>query len=177
MDVGMKERGIASWYGAAFHGWLTASGDIYDMESLTAAHRTLPLGTIVRVTNVANGNQILVRINDRGPYVNGRIIDLSRAAARELEMVHDGITPVYLEVVGYEQLPAGPGLGSVPRPFPVLLPYPGQWRGPGMGWPDVRESRAVRSIPDVMRARRTRRIADILSAGLRSDCLPTLALA
>jgi rare lipoprotein A (peptidoglycan hydrolase) len=175
MDVGMKERGIASWYGEAFHGWLTASGEVYDMESLTAAHRTLPLGTIVRVTNMANGNQILVRINDRGPYVNGRIIDLSHAAARELEMVRDGITPVYLEVVGYEQfLAAGPGVGR--RPLPTLLPYPGPWSAHGVGWPEARKPRAVHSTLDVMRARRTRRIEDILAAGQRADGLPTLAL-
>jgi len=111
MDVGVKDRGIASWYGQYFHGWLTASGEIYDMEALTAAHRTLPLGTVVRVTNIANGQQICVRINDRGPYVNGRVLDLSHAAARALDMLRDGISPVQLEVVGHEQLLADRSIG------------------------------------------------------------------
>lgn len=100
LDVGMKERGIASWYGEDFHGWLTASGEIYDMESLTGAHRTLPLGTIVKVTNVQNGKQVRVRINDRGPYVSGRILDLSYAAAHRLGMMEGGVSAVSLEVVG-----------------------------------------------------------------------------
>jgi rare lipoprotein A len=118
MDVGVKDRGIASWYGQYFHGWLTASGEIYDMEALTAAHRTLPLGTVVRVTNIANGQQIRVRINDRGPYVHGRVLDLSHAAARALDMVRDGISPVQLEVVGHAHLladgPIIPGLSASP---------------------------------------------------------------
>jgi rare lipoprotein A len=100
LDVGMKERGIASWYGEDFHGWLTASGEIYDMESLTGAHRTLPLGTVVKVTNVQNGRQVRVRINDRGPYVSGRILDLSYAAAHRLGMMEGGVSAVSLEVVG-----------------------------------------------------------------------------
>jgi rare lipoprotein A len=100
LDVGMKERGIASWYGEDFHGWLTASGEVYDMETMTAAHRTLPLGTVVRVTNVENGKQVRIRINDRGPYVNGRILDLSFAAARKLGMMEGGISAVSLEVIG-----------------------------------------------------------------------------
>ncbi len=102
MDVGMKERGIASWYGENFHGWVTANGEIYDMEALTGAHRTLPLGTVVRVTNGVNGERVRVRINDRGPYVNGRILDLSFAAARQLDMVDHGISAVQLEVIGYQ---------------------------------------------------------------------------
>jgi len=100
LDVGVKERGIASWYGEDFHGWMTANGETYDMEAMTGAHRTLPLGTMVRVTNVQNGKQVRVRINDRGPYVHGRIIDLSRAAARKLSMMEHGISAVSLEVVG-----------------------------------------------------------------------------
>lgn len=99
-DVGMKERGIASWYGEDFHGWVTASGETYDMESLSGAHRTLPLGTVVRVTNVENGRQVRVRINDRGPYVSGRILDLSYEAARKLGMADGGLSAVSLEVVG-----------------------------------------------------------------------------
>ena len=84
LDLGMKERGIASWYGADFHGWVTANGELYDMQAFTAAHRTLPLGTVARITNVVNGKHVMIRINDRGPYVNGRILDLSYAAANAL---------------------------------------------------------------------------------------------
>ncbi len=99
-DVGIKQRGMGSWYGAELDGHVTASGEIYDMKALTGAHRTLPPGTAVKVTNAENGKQVRVRINDRGPYVGGRIIDLSYAAARELQMVQAGIAPVQLEVVG-----------------------------------------------------------------------------
>jgi len=100
LDVGMKERGMASWYGEDFHGWMTASGEIYDMETLTGAHRTLPLGSIVKVTNVENGKQVRIRINDRGPYVSGRILDLSYAAAHRLGMMEGGVSAISLEVVG-----------------------------------------------------------------------------
>lgn len=89
--------GIASWYGHPFHGRPTASGEIYDMEKMTAAHRTLPLGTTVRVENLANSQSIEVRINDRGPFVHDRIIDLSHAAAQAISM--PGIANVRLEVI------------------------------------------------------------------------------
>lgn len=78
------ETGIASWYGSGFHGELTANGETYDMESLTAAHKTLPFNTVVKVVNLENGKSVTVRINNRGPFVEGRVIDLSRRAAREL---------------------------------------------------------------------------------------------
>jgi hypothetical protein len=100
MEVGVKERGIASWYGAGFIGQPTASGELYDGKSLTGAHRSLPLGTVIKVTNAQNGRQVRVRINDRGPYVSGRILDLSVAAAAKLDFVGQGTTPVLLEVVG-----------------------------------------------------------------------------
>jgi rare lipoprotein A len=170
IDVGMKDRGIGSWYGQYFHGWTTANGEAYDMESLTAAHRTLPLGTVVRVTNVVNGRQVAVRINDRGPYVNGRILDLSHAAARELDMVRDGVTPIHLEVVGHEQLLSigHPGLG-----FVTLHDHPGVAGASAA----AREPRSVRLIPDVMRERRVRRVADILAAEQRADLVAVLHLA
>lgn len=91
------ETGLASWYGPGFHGKLTASGDVFNQERLTAAHRTLPWGSRVKVTNLANGKSVVVEINDRGPAVKGRIIDVSRAAARALNMVESGITRVRLE--------------------------------------------------------------------------------
>lgn len=92
-----NEVGIASWYGPGFHGRPTASGERYDQNALTAAHPTLPLGTWARVTNLANGRQVVVRINDRGPFVRGRRIDLSRAAARRLGMLGAGTAAVRIE--------------------------------------------------------------------------------
>jgi rare lipoprotein A len=91
------ETGLASWYGPRFHGKRTASGEVFNQEDFTAAHRTLPWGTKVKVTNIANGKSVAVRINDRGPFGKGRIIDISRAAARVLGMVGSGITTVRLE--------------------------------------------------------------------------------
>lgn len=92
------QRGEASWYGPGFHGRKTASGERFNQHGLTAAHRKLPLGTKARVTNLDNGKTVEVKINDRGPYVRGRIIDLSKAAAERLGMKDAGTTPVRLEV-------------------------------------------------------------------------------
>lgn len=89
-------RGKASWYGRRFHGRPTASGERFDMNGLTAAHRTLPFGTRVRVRNTRNGREVVVRINDRGPHVKGRILDLSQAAAAALGLLHAGEAPVVL---------------------------------------------------------------------------------
>jgi rare lipoprotein A len=94
------EEGIASWYGKNFHGRQTASGERYDMNELTAAHKSLPFGTRVRVTNLDNGRQVVVRINDRGPFIKGRIIDLSRAAAQKVDLVNAGTARVRIEVIG-----------------------------------------------------------------------------
>ena len=91
------ETGLASWYGPGFHGKLTASGEVFNQEKLTAAHRTLPWGSRVKVTNLANGRSVVVQINDRGPAVKGRIIDVSRAAARALGLVEAGISTVRVE--------------------------------------------------------------------------------
>jgi len=90
---------MASWYGVPYHGRRSASGEIYDMEKLTAAHRALPFQTWVEVTNLSNGKQVNVRITDRGPFVGGRIIDLSMAAARQLDMVRSGTARVKLKVI------------------------------------------------------------------------------
>jgi len=97
---GTVQTGTASWYGPGFHGNRTSSGEIYDQNELTAAHQTLPLGTRVAVTNLDNGRQVEVRINDRGPFAKGRVIDLSYAAARMLGMVGPGTAPVRIEVLG-----------------------------------------------------------------------------
>ena len=93
------EEGNASWYGNPFHGRRASNGEIYDMNKLTAAHRTLPFETMVRVTNLNNGKSTVVRITDRGPFVENRIIDLSRAAAEEIESIGPGIVPVRVELV------------------------------------------------------------------------------
>jgi len=93
---GNAMSGMASWYGES---QTTASGERFDKHKMTAAHRTLPLGTYVRVTNTRNGRSVVVRINDRGPYGHGRIIDLSEAAAKKLDMIDAGVAPVTLEVV------------------------------------------------------------------------------
>lgn len=93
------EIGLASWYGSKFHGLPTASGEIYNMYDITAAHKILPLGTWVMVTNLSNGKSLKLKINDRGPFVKDRIIDLSYAAARILDMVDEGVVKVRLEVL------------------------------------------------------------------------------
>ncbi len=95
----LLQRGVGSWYGPRFHGRRTASGEVYDMNDFTAAHQTLPLGTVVRVTNELNGKTTLVRINDRGPYIDGRIIDLSFNAAKTLDIVEPGTGDVTIEVI------------------------------------------------------------------------------
>jgi rare lipoprotein A len=99
VPAGYTEQGEASWYGVPFHGRQASNGEIYDMNKLTAAHRTLPFETMVRVTNERNGKSTVVRITDRGPFVNNRIIDLSYAAAREIESIGPGVVPVRLEVL------------------------------------------------------------------------------
>ncbi len=98
---GYSERGVASWYGKKFHGRRTSSGEIYDMHALSAAHKTLPLPTWVRVTNLTNGRTLVVKVNDRGPFVDNRIIDLSYAAARELDMIQAGTGLVEVETIDF----------------------------------------------------------------------------
>jgi len=105
--VGYTEEGNASWYGNPFHGRRASNGEVYDMYKLTAAHRTLPFETMVRVTNLNNGKTTTVRITDRGPFVDNRIIDLSQAAAREIESIGPGIVPVRIEVLGNVDVTAG----------------------------------------------------------------------
>ncbi len=95
-DAREMERGRASWYGEPFHGRRTASGEVFNMNDLTAAHKTLPFGTRLRVRNLATGQDVLVRINDRGPHVRGRIIDLSRAAAAQIGLLGTGTALVVL---------------------------------------------------------------------------------
>jgi len=132
------ETGIASWYGDRFHGRKTASGEVYDMMAMTAAHKTLPFGTLVLVTNLADGRQVVVRINDRGPFVEGRIIDLSKAAA-----VHIGLDRTGVARVRIQPAPAGSTAGRyppAPRAGSVTLPGP----GPAIGAPPATASPVVR---------------------------------
>jgi rare lipoprotein A len=99
MPVGYIEEGVASWYGIPYHGRRAADGEVYDMETLVAAHRVMPFNTWLKVTNLSNNKTVSVRIIDRGPFVDGRIIDLSKAAARRIEMLGPGISRVRLEVI------------------------------------------------------------------------------
>ncbi len=99
VKIGDEETGIASWYGHPYHGRRASNGEIYDMEKLTAAHRTLPFGTMVEVHNLSNDREVEVRIIDRGPFVDGRIIDLSRAAARQIGMLGPGTAQVRVRVI------------------------------------------------------------------------------
>src|ERR1039457_5407046 len=112
VQPGHTEKGIASWYGNPYHGRAAANGEIYDMEKMTAAHRTLPFNTWVRVYDLDNNRTVEVRITDRGPFVAGRIIDLSHAAARELLMIGPGVARVRIEVIGTPP-DAAPGLFAV----------------------------------------------------------------
>lgn len=100
--AGYKERGVASWYGKKFHGNLTSNREIYNMYAMTAAHKSLPLPTYVRVRNLSNGRTIVVRVNDRGPFVDNRIIDLSYAAATKLDMVGPGTALVEVEAITFD---------------------------------------------------------------------------
>jgi rare lipoprotein A len=102
---GWTEKGIASWYGEPYHGRRTASGEVYDMHAITAAHKTLPFGTVVKVDRRDTGADVKVRINDRGPFIEGRIIDLSYAAAKIIGLDIDGVAPVKIKVVGREDAP------------------------------------------------------------------------
>src|SRR5450432_3377166 len=127
-DTGYREEGMASWYGDDFHGRLTANGEVFDMASLTAAHPTLPMPSYARVTNLANGKSLIVRVNDRGPYHGNRLIDVSNKAAELLEFKGNGVAQVRVEYVGRaplegsddRQLVATLRTG-VPAPVPSLV--------------------------------------------------------
>lgn len=114
---GYRERGVASWYGKKFHGRLTSSREPYDMYAMTAAHKSLPLPTYVRVRNLRNDKSVIVRVNDRGPFIHNRIIDLSYAAAMKLDMVDDGTSLVEVTAISFDE-PAGdrPTRATSPAP-------------------------------------------------------------
>lgn len=122
--VGYQERGVASWYGKKFHGNLTSNREVYDMYEMTAAHKTLPLPAYVRVRNLRNDKSIVVRVNDRGPFVNNRIIDLSYAAALKLDMVRDGTSLVEVTALNFDE-PTGDQPTSTSRtPKPAMVSTP-----------------------------------------------------
>jgi rare lipoprotein A len=102
-STGYQERGVASWYGKKFHGNLTSNREVYDMYEMTAAHKTLPLPTYVRVRNLRNDKSVIVRVNDRGPFVHNRIIDLSYAAAIKLDMIADGTSLVEVTAINLDE--------------------------------------------------------------------------
>jgi len=110
-----RERGVASWYGKKFHGERTASGETYDMYAMTAAHKTLPLPTYARVTNLRNGRNVVVKINDRGPFAHNRIIDLSYSAANRLDMLAAGTTLVEIEALEAGSAAEAPHMAEAPR--------------------------------------------------------------
>ncbi|MEO7652173.1 MAG: septal ring lytic transglycosylase RlpA family protein [Bryobacteraceae bacterium] len=113
-SVGSTETGIASWYGHPYHGRRSANGEVYDMEQSTAAHRTLPFGTWVRIKNLSNDKTVEVRITDRGPFIRKRIIDLSKAAARSIDLIGPGITKVKLTVIAGPTKPVAAATVPVP---------------------------------------------------------------
>ncbi len=133
-SAGYSERGVASWYGKKFHGNLTSMREPYDMYPMTAAHKSLPLPSYVRVTNLRNNRSVIVRVNDRGPFVHNRIIDLSYSAALKLEMVGAGTSLVEVEAIDFERprgdrpvrqtTPAAPPPASAPTPVAVSAPAP-----------------------------------------------------
>ena len=187
LDLGIKDRGVASWYGKEFHGRTAANGETFDMNAMTAAHRKLPLGSVVQVVNLVTGKQVQVRINDRGPYIPGRMLDLSRAAAVELGMVETGISIVHLEVIGQPRSivpgmqifhPTAPGKplltaaqSAVRRPEPVKI---------GVLPPDLQvPPPAERFFPrDILRQRRERRHASVLTGDHAAhNPVPSLLLA
>jgi len=100
---GFNEEGVASWYGKDFHGRKTSNGETYDMHAMTAAHKTLPMNVYLKVTSLNNGRSVIVRVNDRGPFVKSRIIDLSYSAAKQLGVVGPGTAPVRIEALGYQE--------------------------------------------------------------------------
>lgn len=151
LDTHKRALGWASWYGDGFHGRLTASGEAFIMYEFTAAHRTLPFDTIVQVTNFENGKQVLVRINDRGPYVPGRILDLSYAAAQALEMLDRGVSIVSLAIIRPETDPHQDGRGLRPQEF---ADSGTSERGLFPGSPEVRY--LLRPLEDIWFERRPR---------------------
>lgn len=127
---GFVERGVASWYGKKFHGRRTSSGETYDMYAMTAAHKTLPLPVYARVTNLTNGRSVVVRINDRGPFIDNRIVDLSYTAAEKLDMIGPGTAFVELVVLSPDERMAAAADEPQPAAAPSPQPEPAEATAP-----------------------------------------------
>lgn len=138
--IGTTQTGVASWYGPPYHGRRSANGEVYDMERLTAAHRTFAFDTWVRVRNLDNGKEVDVRITDRGPFVRGRIIDLSKAAARDIDMIGPGVAKVKLKVIDPRDAvrpePRTSASSFPPKSSPTPKPPPSQPEPPLVGPPE-----------------------------------------
>lgn len=132
--AGYDEVGIASWYGDQFNGRPTATGEIFDMHGLSAAHKTLPLPGLVEVTNLANGRTVVLRVNDRGPFVDDRIIDLSRGAAEELGLLSQGVGEVRVRYLGRAPRGGGNGMGAGVRYAATPAPAPAAQSESGVYW-------------------------------------------
>ena len=150
-DPNYDRTGVASWYGPAFHGRPTANGERFDMNGVTAAHPTLPLPSRVRVTNLENGRQLELRVNDRGPFVNGRIIDLSRRAAQLLGFKRQGLTKVRVQYLGLDRLepPAAPQPANQPVVVAAVspdVPHKPRWTKPLNGTVVLPPERPVRRM-------------------------------
>lgn len=157
-SYGYAERGVASWYGKKFHGRQTSSGEIYDMHAMTAAHKSLPLPTQVRVTHLGNGKSVVVTVNDRGPFVHNRIIDLSYAAARKLDMVGAGTALVEVVALSGPGLPARTAAATMavvetPPAQPALTPVAAPRPQPA---PEIRVYLQVGAFGDLGNARQLR---------------------
>ena len=175
--TGYQERGVASWYGKKFHGNLTSNRETYDMYSMTAAHKTLPLPTYVQVRNLRNNKSVIVRVNDRGPFVHNRIIDLSYAAAMKLDMIRDGTSLVEVTAISFEE-PAGDrptrhivGGGSPATEPPVGGGLPATESPVGGGLPATHSRPAVSTIYVQVgafgeRANAERRLGVLAQAGI-----------
>jgi rare lipoprotein A len=162
---GVTQEGIASWYGPGFHGRRTSNGEVYNQYGLTAAHQTLPANTRVRVTNLTNGRSVLVRINDRGPFVDDRIIDLSYAAAREVDMIGPGTAPVRVEVLGAGWVEPVQVADTSPPPHVVVPlaappPPPATAHAAAVVPPASRYAVQIAAFSDYERARRTQRLLE-----------------
>ncbi|MDP2212598.1 septal ring lytic transglycosylase RlpA family protein [Phenylobacterium sp.] len=153
-DPGYNRVGTASWYGAQFHAKTTANGETFDMNAMTAAHTTLPLPSLVEVTNLENGRKVVVRVNDRGPFVGDRIIDMSRAAARELGFEAQGLAKVRVRYVGPAPLGGrgDPGIRRAQAPTPSLpaapIPYSTLVKAPAPPTPTTVAPSAVAAVSE-----------------------------
>ena len=153
---GYRERGVASWYGKKFHGRLTSNREPYDMYAMTAAHKTLPLPTYVKVRNLRNNRSIIVRVNDRGPFVHNRIIDLSYAAALKLDMVRDGTSLVEVTAISFDEAVPGDRPVRIVKPeeppanttasTTAAVPAPQEAAPPAVEVPDTPEARKDNEI-------------------------------